>query len=198
MSARQDGARLAARAPAARAAPAVFALPSFDEVYEANVDFLWRAARGMGVDESAVDDVLQDVFVVVHRRLSEFEGRATIRTWLMRILVHVVSEHRRRYRRKQRAHDPLDEETLEVRQSTPESETARSEAVLLLESILASMQEDQRIVFVLAEIEEIPVPEIAAALEVNVNTVYSRLRLARREYQRQIARIRARDEWRQR
>jgi RNA polymerase sigma-70 factor (ECF subfamily) len=68
--------------------------------------------------------------------------------------------------------------------------------VALLSQILGAMDEDQRVVFVLAEVEQLPVPEIAASLETNVNTVYSRLRLARKDYEKHLARIRAKDEWR--
>jgi RNA polymerase sigma-70 factor (ECF subfamily) len=185
-----------ARAIAERAAP--FVPPSFDEVYEAHVDYLWRSARGLGVPAAAVDDVLQDVFLVVHRRLPEFEGRSSVRTWLTRILVRVVSEHRRRFRRKERGHDELVEDALDTHQPTPHDELARRQAVRLLGEILEAMDDDQRVVFVLAEIEQVPVPEIAASLEVNVNTVYSRLRLARKDYQKHLARLRAKDAWRQR
>jgi RNA polymerase sigma-70 factor (ECF subfamily) len=175
-----------------------FVPPSFDTVYEEHVDYLWRAARGMGVPPSQIDDVLQDLFLVVHRRLSEFEGRASVRTWLTRILVRVVSEHRRRFRRKESGHDELVEDSLDTQQPTPADEAARNQAVALLSEILGTMDEDQRVVFVLAEIEQLPVPEIAASLEVNVNTVYSRLRLARKDYEKHLARLRAKDDWRQR
>lgn len=175
-----------------------FVPPSFDAVYEEHVDYLWRAARGMGVPPSQIDDVLQDLFLVVHRRLSEFEGRASVRTWLTRILVRVVSEHRRRFRRKESGHDELVEDSLDTQQPTPADEAARNQAVALLSEILGTMDEDQRVVFVLAEIEQLPVPEIAASLEVNVNTVYSRLRLARKDYEKHLARLRAKDDWRQR
>lgn len=174
----------------------VFAPPSFEQVYEAHVDFLWRSARALGVPPPAIDDVLQDVFVVVHRRLPEFEGRAALRTWLARILVRVIAQHRRRFRRKE-DHAALPDDVADVRERGPHEEVARAEAVKMLSKILDAMDEDQRTVFVLAEIEQMPVPEIAQAIEVNVNTVYSRLRLARRAYERELARVRARDGWRQ-
>jgi RNA polymerase sigma-70 factor (ECF subfamily) len=175
-------------------APAV-ELPPFAEIYDAHVDSLWRSARALGIPEHAIDDVIQDVFVVVHRRLSSFEGRSQLRTWLTKILVRVVGTHRRRHRRKG-GHDELPEEVRDEREDGPHEETARREAVRLLEQILDGLDEEQRTVFVLAELEQMPVPEIAEAVGANVNTVYSRLRLARREYERQVARIRAKDEWR--
>ena len=72
------------------------------------------------------------------------------------------------------------------------------QAVRILGEILDAMDADQREVFVLAEVEQLAVPEIADILQVNVNTVYSRLRLARKDYERQLARVRAKDDWRQR
>ncbi|MBX7197046.1 MAG: RNA polymerase sigma factor [Sandaracinaceae bacterium] len=205
MTAHDDGAALpqeggveARREEASSAPSAPFVPPRFEQVYDEHIDYLWRAARGMGVSPSAVDDVLQDLFLVVHRRLPEFEGRASVRTWLTRILVRVVSEHRRRFRRKESGHDELVEDALDTHQPTPADEAARNQAVALLSEILGTMDEDQRVVFVLAEIEQLPVPEIAASLEVNVNTVYSRLRLARKDYEKHLARLRAKDEWRQR
>ncbi len=76
------------------------ALPSFEGVYDAHVDFVYRSALRMGIDDAAVDDVVQNVFVVVHRQLSAFQGRASLKTWLFAILPHVVRDHRRSLRRK--------------------------------------------------------------------------------------------------
>lgn len=168
--------------------------PSFEEVYDAHVDFLWRSARGLGVPSTSVEDVLQDVFVVVHRRLPEFRGER-VRPWLARILLHVVQEHRWRFRRKE-DHASLTIDVPAGASARPDEAVARAEAVRLLAEILDALPEDQRAVFVLHEVEQLPVPEIAAALEVSPNTIYSRLRLARAEYQRQLARVRARDTWR--
>lgn len=172
--------------------------PSFDEVYAAHFTFVWRVLRTFGVADSALEDAAQDVFVVVHRRLSEFEGRASVRTWLARILVRVVSEHRRRYRRKESANTPMADEVLDGGGPSPADTAAQKEAARLLAEILAEMDDDRRTVFVLAEIEQMPVPEISEALSVNLNTVYSRLRLARRDYEKAVERLRARDDWRQR
>ena len=169
--------------------------PDFASVYDAHFAALWRSARALGIPPDAVDDVLQDVFIVVHRRLPSFEGRAQIRTWLTKILVRVVSTHRRRHRRKGGL-DELPDELRDERDAGPHEHTARREAARMLMDILDAMDEDQRTVFVLAEIEQMPVPEIATAIGENTSTTYSRLRLARKDYDRQLARLRARDEWR--
>ncbi len=62
----------------------------FDAVYETYIDFAWQTVRRMGVCPADADDVVQEAFVVVHRRLAEFEGRAQIKTWVFKILVHLV------------------------------------------------------------------------------------------------------------
>ncbi|MGE3634951.1 MAG: RNA polymerase sigma factor, partial [Sandaracinaceae bacterium] len=71
-----------------------------EEIYDACFDFVWRSARRMGVAEAHADDVVQEVFLVAHRRLADFEGRSSVRTWLFGILLRVVSDHRRTLRRK--------------------------------------------------------------------------------------------------
>lgn len=169
--------------------------PEFAAVYDAHFASLWRSARALGIPEHAVADVLQDVFIVVHRRLPSFEGRAQVRTWLAKILVRVVATHRRRHRRKGGLGE-LPEDLRDEREAGPHEHVARREAARLLMEILDAMDQDQRTVFVLAEIEQLPVPEIATAIGENLSTTYSRLRLARRDYERHLARVRARDDWR--
>src|SRR5580765_6751726 len=73
---------------------------TFAEVYEAHFAFVWRSVRRLGVDDAAVDDVVQETFVIVHRRLQEFEARSSLKTWLFGILLRVVRDHRRTLRRK--------------------------------------------------------------------------------------------------
>ena len=172
------------------------AVPAFEQVYEEHFAFVFRMAKGLGIPSSSVDDVVQDVFVVVHRKLPEFEGRAKVRTWLTRILFNVVREHRRARARSR--HDELSEDFHDDRAKSPEGRAAEREAARILLDMLDAMEADQREVFVLAEVEQMEMPEIASALGINVNTAYSRLRLARREYEKQLARVRARDDWRKR
>src|ERR1041384_5180517 len=80
----------------ALAEPRSAAIPAFDEVYAAHVGFVWRVLRTFGVPDAQIEDAVQDVFVVVHRRLAEWEGRAAITTWLFAIARRVASTHRRR------------------------------------------------------------------------------------------------------
>jgi len=173
--------------------------PSFDEVYEEHIGFLYRSTRAFGVEPGAVDDVIQDVFVVVHRRLEEHDGRGSLRSWLMRILFNVVREHRRSRRRSGERASALDgelDEHLPGSERDPEREAALAQARRTLLGILDEMDDDQRQVFVLAEMEQMTAPEIAEAMDASVNTTYSRLRLARKQFSAAAERARLRDEWR--
>lgn len=163
--------------------------PDFDAIYGAHFDFVWRSLRRLGVPEASVDDALQDVFVVVHRRFADFDG-ASPRAWLFRIAINVVREHRRTYQRKGR-HEPLPESVADGAPG-PHEELARAEALRLVDRLLDALDDDRRAVFVLAEYEGMTAPEMAAALGVNVNTVSSRLRAARRDFEAALARHRSR------
>lgn len=163
-----------------------------EEVYAQCFDFVWRSARRMGVAEAAVDDVVQEVFLVAHRRQADFEGRSKVETWLFAILLRVVSDHRRTLRRKGGL-APLPE-TLEASGSSPAEQAENRERVRLLHRLLDTLDDDKRAVFVLAELEQMSAPEIADALGVNSNTVYSRLRIARQKFDEALARHRVREE----
>lgn len=167
--------------------------PSFEKVYEAHFDFVWRSARRLGVSEAAVDDVVQDVFIVVHRRLGEFEGRSSLKTWVFGILLRVVSDHRRTLRRKGGLAPLPDEDVLHGGSEGPAEALEKQQAARLVHALLEELDDDKRTVFVLAELEELPAPEIAEMLAVPVNTVYSRLRAARDAFEKALARHRARE-----
>jgi RNA polymerase sigma-70 factor (ECF subfamily) len=160
------------------------ALPSFDEVYDRHLTFVWRSLRALGIPPHQLDDAVQDVFVVVHRRLCTFEGRAKMTSWLFGVAMRVARNYRRG-----RPSDDLDEvqEQLLDGQPSPFEATARSEAVLLLERFLETLDEKKRIVFVLMDIEQMTAEEVAQMIGVNVNTVYSRRRFARIEFERLVA-----------
>lgn len=163
-----------------------------EDVYEEHFDFVWRSARRMGVADASVDDVVQEVFLVAHRRLADFEGRSTVRTWLFGILMRVVKDYRRTLRRKGGL-APLPEVLPSDGRESPANRAEQREAVRLLHRLLDSLDDDKRAVFVLAELEQMTAPEIADALSVNLNTVYSRLRAARREFGKALERNRAKE-----
>jgi RNA polymerase sigma-70 factor (ECF subfamily) len=168
----------------------------FDRVYDENFEFVWRAARRLGAHPAMLDDVVQEVFLVVHRRLPEQDAGSALRGWLYAIVVHVVRANRRKAHQRaiEQPTDGID--TRAHPSAQPDDGAARAEAIATLYAILDQLDDDKREVFVLAELEELTAPQIAAALEVNVNTVYARLRAARLAFNEAVARHKARDQWR--
>jgi RNA polymerase sigma-70 factor, ECF subfamily len=144
------------------------------------LDFVFRSLRRLGVAAEQLDDAVQDVFVVALRREGEFEGRSSHRTWLFGIAQNVARDCRRRERRA-RTHEPMGDEPTASAPS-PFDQVTSQEALRVIDAFLLSLDEDKRGVFIMAELEQIPVPEIARALSANVNTVYSRLRAARQAF----------------
>ena len=186
--------------PAAVPAPSAQPDWTFDGVYQAYFPFVWRTVRRLGGAPNAVEDIVQDVFLVVHRRLGSFEGKASMRSWLFTIAARVVRDSRRTLRRKPgnlggaaRATHDIDS-IADARAACPHESAAKTEAVRRLHQILAAMSEQRREVFILAELEQMPVVEVAVAVNANVNTVYSRLRAARAEFEQAVARTNAEDE----
>lgn len=172
--------------------------PTFSQVYTEQFDFVWSSARRLGVPDSALEDVAQEVFVVVHRRLGEFEGRSSMRSWLFGIVRNVARDTRRTIRRKQPHATGADlrddpEELAAAPADQPDRVAERNQDNRVLHEVLAELDDEKREVFVLAELEQFSAPEIADALAINVNTVSSRLRLARQAFAEAAARYRARE-----
>jgi RNA polymerase sigma-70 factor (ECF subfamily) len=184
--------------PGAHAPPA-----TFDAIYQESFAFVWRSLRRLGVDAAALDDAAQDVFVVVLRRYDDFEGRSSMRSWLFGIAMRVASDYRRAARRKRNhglvpSGDADVEAVSDLASPTPLESAERAEASRRVHAILNELDDDKRALIVMAELEQMSAPEIAQVLEANVNTVYSRLRVARAEVEQAATRLRARDTWRQR
>jgi RNA polymerase sigma-70 factor (ECF subfamily) len=163
-------------------------LPSFQQVYSESAPFVWRTLRRLGVREADLEDVCQEAFVVVHRRLGDFDGSAAVRTWLFGICLRVASDYRRRaHIRRETAVSELPEgaqppEQVEV--------VARRQARALLDRMLDELDEDKRAVFVLFELEQWPMAEVAQAVGCPVQTAYARLYAARQRVEQAVARAR--------
>jgi RNA polymerase sigma-70 factor, ECF subfamily len=166
----------------------------FQRVYEEHVEFVWRSALRLGVDEGAADDVVQQVFLVVHRRLGEFEGRASTKTWLFSILLRVAREHRRGVLRKSPhlRHAPVDLDLIPDAGMSPFEALSRVEASRTIDRLLQSLEGDKRVVFVLAELEQMTAAEISEATGLDAKTVYTRLRAARTDFERAASALRRR------
>ncbi|MBI5514726.1 MAG: sigma-70 family RNA polymerase sigma factor [Deltaproteobacteria bacterium] len=161
-----------------------------EALYHRHADFVWRCLRRLGVRDANLDDAVQEVFLVVHRRLGDLHAPEGVRSWLFAIAFNVARDHRRAAQRKGLA-EPLPE-TLRDPLPDPSQALSQREDLRLLDAALDTLDDPRRAVFVLTEIEQLTAPEIASALGVNLNTVYSRLRLARADFERAVARLRRR------
>lgn len=160
---------------------------TFEGVYREYFRFVWRSARRMGVDDALLEDVVQDSFVIVHRRLGEFEARSSLKTWLYGIVRRVVADHRRTLRRKPAhhpSHVPEDPGAVaDPASDGPDVCAEHAERIALVRRLLTELDEDKREVLMLAELEGMTMAEIGEAIDVNPNTVSSRLRAARRDFE---------------
>ena len=167
---------------------------SFSAIYKDYFGFVWSSVRRLGAADDAIDDVVQEVFVVIHSRIHTLQQPESLRSWIYGITRRTVSGYRRA--RKSRGLDVgVAEETLASTGLSPFEQTEQNDQVQLLGRLLTQLDEAKREVFVLAEIEELSVPEIAEALEIPLNTAYSRLRVARQEFEKAVARHEARENW---
>jgi RNA polymerase sigma-70 factor (ECF subfamily) len=149
--------------------------PSFAEIFRAHTPFLWRTLIGVGVPERDAEDLCQEVMLIAYRRLPEFDGQS-LRAWLWGICVRVASDYRRSARvRREIAVLPPDPGLAADRAIDIEARELEAR----LQRALASLDYDKRVVFVLFEIEELTLREIAQALDTPLQTIYSRLNAAR-------------------
>ena len=156
---------------------------TFDQVYADGFPFVFRVLRSLGVPEARLDDAAQDVFTVVHRRLVDFEGRSSVRTWLFGIAQRVAGTQRRGERRKASLLSPL---TGDVRSqdASPHASLEHQRAVDRLDAVVRSLSPEKRAVFALSFVEEMPAREVAETLGVPLNTVYSRIHAVREDLKR--------------
>ncbi len=161
---------------------------AFAVLFAEHAPVVWRAVRSLGVHDADVEDVCQEVFVIVHRKLDAFEQRSSLRTWIYGIALRVVSDYRKKaHRRYERLVDsPPDAGTRPLQEQT----AAQKQAWQILDRLLDALSEDRRRVFVLYELEELPMREVAAIVDCPLQTAYSRLEAAREHVQRGMAKWR--------
>ena len=160
--------------------------PALAEIYARYAAFVWRVVRRRGVPDAAAEDLMHEVFMVVHRRLPEYDARASMATWLFHLTRGVVSNWQRSRAREQLriveatsiGEAPLD----------PERAAARGQAQRFVHGFLRGLDADKRDVFELVELEGESVADVARSLGINLNTAYSRLRLARQAFAQAVAR----------
>jgi RNA polymerase sigma-70 factor (ECF subfamily) len=150
--------------------------PRFEQIFQEEAPYVGRTLHYLGVHEPHLEDACQEVFVVIHRQLGQLQG-GSVRAWVRQICVHVASNHRRSQRR--RREDAVAEPPEVSTPASQQGEVERRELQQQLLAALAALSEEQRAVFVLYEIEQLTMPEIATAIGCALQTAYSRLYAAR-------------------
>src|SRR5688572_16381958 len=161
-------------------------VPDVESIWRAHGGFVWRVLHHLGVKSPDLEDATQEVFVVVHRRLAEYQEQDKLRAWLYAICVRVARDHRRKlFRRRERVTDTPPERVVGPTQT---SSVENQEALQLAEKLLAALPEKQRVVFLLYEVEQMSMTEVALAVDCPVPTAYARLRKARERVLELVAR----------
>jgi RNA polymerase sigma-70 factor (ECF subfamily) len=168
---------------------------TFSAAYDQFFPFVWRNLRRLGVAEDSVEDALQDVFVVVHRRWADFHvGQSSFRSWLFGIVMRVARDYRRTCARRdpatRSAKDIVDPDSVAYGGTDPQECAELAERVETLHAILRELGAKKRTILILVELEQMTAPEIADVLDIPLNTVYSRLRAARHAFDLALARSR--------
>jgi RNA polymerase sigma-70 factor, ECF subfamily len=165
--------------------------PDFHGVFEAHFDYVWAALRRLGVAERELEDLTQEVFIRVFGQLRQFDQERPLRPWLFGFAFRVASDYRRLARNRREILDPRNDETADPAPSALEH-VLKTEALLLAQAALDELDLDRRAVFILHELDDCPIPEVAEALSIPLNTAYSRLRLAREQFAACVRRLRLR------
>ncbi len=154
--------------------------PTLASIYRAHADFVWRAVLRLGIPEAQAEDAVQEVFIVVRKKLPQFRGDAAVNTWLYAIARGVCANLRRA---NERARRKLEVVPPPAPEPGPEEIAVNRDAAALVEAFLRQIPEEQRVVFEMVDIEGMRGPEVARALEMPLGSVYSRLRLARKRFE---------------
>ncbi len=169
-------------------------LPPFKTIYRQYFDFVWASARRLGVPSEAMDDVVQEVFVVIHTKVQTVEKPEALRSWIYGVVRRTVSSHRRARRTEVSNGPSLDAGTeAPSHEPTPFEHSERNADLELLSTLLNELDEPKRELFALVELDELTVPEAADVLQIPLNTAYSRLRAARQAFEAALARHEARN-----
>jgi RNA polymerase sigma-70 factor (ECF subfamily) len=154
-------------------------------LYDAHIGYVWNSLRRLGIADADREDLCHEVFLIFFRGTS-FDPSRPLRPWLFGIAFRVASDFRRRARFRREIAAPIDHAP--SRAPSADEALARKQARAMVEAALEALDLDQRAVFILHEIDGLPMPEIAAALEAPLNTLYSRLRLGRRKFEAAVQR----------
>jgi RNA polymerase sigma-70 factor (ECF subfamily) len=169
-----------AQAGAERAAMSRSAELDFETIYREHFDFACRSLRLLGVPLEGLEDAAQDVFGVASRRLADFEGSSSVKTWIFAIVQRVAANQRRTLRRKQAPLEPLSADVAASESPSPEAAAQTSQSAALIQVFCDDLDEGRRALLVLGLIEGVPMRELASTLGISPHTAYSRVRALRR------------------
>jgi RNA polymerase sigma-70 factor, ECF subfamily len=154
---------------------------SFRGLYEQHLDFVWSSLRRLGVTPAHREDAAHDVFVIAWRKLADYDAARPIKPWLFGIAFRVASDFRGRASvRREVFGEALERED---ERPDPEAHVHDGQRRALVQRALEEIPIARRAVFVMHELHDIAIPQVAEALDVPLNTAYSRLRHARREFE---------------
>jgi RNA polymerase sigma-70 factor, ECF subfamily len=149
-------------------------------LYDEHAAYLHRVIHRLTGSSDVAEDVVQEVFILAHNRRAELEDRQGIRTWLYRAAVNHVRHRRRSFSRYQGLMGRFEQHVTDgERDAGPDESASRTERGRMVHECVATLSDKLREVFVLYELEELEGTDIAQILELPINTVWSRLRLAR-------------------
>ncbi|MEO8901100.1 MAG: sigma-70 family RNA polymerase sigma factor [Polyangiaceae bacterium] len=172
------------------------ALPTFQVVYDEQFDFVWTSVQRLGVESGAIDDVVQEAFIVIHSRLHTVEHPEALRSWVYGVVRRTVSTYHRARRARAVISATADGFEAESHDPTPFDIAQTNSDMQFVAKLLAELDEPRRELLALVDLHEMTVPEAAAALDMPLNTAYSRLRKARLAFEAALARHDARGEGR--
>jgi RNA polymerase sigma-70 factor (ECF subfamily) len=164
--------------------------PELGAIFDEHFDYVWRVLRHLGVAEADLEDVVHEVFLKVHSRLGDYDPERPMRPWLLGFACRVAAAHRRLARHRLEvigaAVEPPDARPL------ADDHVATLEERALVEAALDTLDPDRRVLLLLHDVDEIPIPALARELGIPLNTAYSRLRLARADLVAALSRLRRR------
>jgi RNA polymerase sigma-70 factor, ECF subfamily len=168
-------------------APPALAL---NDVFHMHAGYVWNTLRRLGVPPSDVEDLTHEVFIQVHARLGDYDPSRAIRPWLFGFAFRVAARHRRRAHRRHETQGEPD--TARHPGLSADEQLAAEDDRRLVLAALDALDLERRAVFVLYEIDGVPIDQIAALLAIPANTAYSRLRVARARFRTAVKRLRLR------
>ena len=166
----------------------------FVSTYREYFSFVWSSVVRLGVSPAAVDDVVQEVFIVIHARLHTLEQPESLRSWIYGIVRRTVSHHHRARRVRAEFGATLKAQLDAPSPPTPFDLTEKNDKVKLFWSLVEELEEPKRELLLMVEIDELTIPEVAGILQIPLNTAYSRLRAARQAFEEALARRTPRSE----